>query len=303
MTRASARAFRTLTGIAALALTVPLVACSSEGESTEERPAVGAEAASETGATSAGSGTATDSLPDAVLGTAPPPAGKDVRYFEGDSAAKGYLATPDGEGPYPAVILIHEWNGLVDRVRQVADAMSDQGYVALAADLYSGRTGSSREENMALVREVRDKPDYVIANLDAAQRWLRDRDDVAGGVATMGWCFGGGVALSYALGGAEHEGTAIFYGSLVTDPDSLAAIDHPIYGTFAENDQGIPPERVEQFVDALREAGVENDVHVYDAVGHGFWLWVDEDPEARREPASDAWRRLKAYLERTIGGA
>ncbi|MDX1623077.1 MAG: dienelactone hydrolase family protein [Gemmatimonadota bacterium] len=242
-----------------------------------------------------------ESLPAAVLGTAPPPRGEGVRYFPADSATVGYLSLPEGEGPHPAVILIHEWNGLVDRIRQVADAMADEGYVALAADLYSGRTGSNREENMALVRETRSRPERIVANLDAARGFLEGRDDVDGRIATMGWCFGGGVALSYALGGERHEGTAIFYGSLVTDPDALAAIDHPIYGTFAEMDRGIPPEEVERFVAALREAGVESDVHVYDGVGHGFWLWVDEDPDARRAPALDAWRRLLRYLSRTIG--
>ncbi|MBW3660778.1 MAG: dienelactone hydrolase family protein [Gemmatimonadetes bacterium] len=140
----------------------------------------------------------------------------------------------------------------------------------------------------------------MIANLDAAQEFLRDRGDVTGKIATLGWCFGGGVALSYALGGDRHDGTAIFYGSLVTDPDTLAAIDHPIYGTFGAMDRGIPPEEVERFVTALREAGIENDVHVYDEVGHGFWLWVEEDPATRRAPALDAWRRLMDYLERTL---
>jgi carboxymethylenebutenolidase len=141
----------------------------------------------------------------------------------------------------------------------------------------------------------------VIANLDAAAGYLRTRDGVTGKVATMGWCFGGGIALSYALGGEHHDGTAMFYGSLVTDPDSLAALDHPIYGTFAGQDDGIPPSDVERFVNALREAGIENDVHVYDPVEHGFWLWVDRDPETNLAPAADAWRRLKAYLERTTG--
>lgn len=242
-----------------------------------------------------------DSLPDALLGTAPPPRGEDVRYFPDDSATTGYLIAPEGDGSRPAVILIHEWDGLNDRIRQVADALAAEGYVALAADLYSGRTGGNREENMALVRETRARPGRVVANLDAAQRFLRRREDVDGRIATMGWCFGGGVALSYALGGERHEGTAIFYGSLVTDPASLATIDHPVYGTFAEMDRGIPPAEVERFVAALREVGVENDVHVYDDVDHGFWLWVDEDPERRRRPALDAWRRLRGYLARTIG--
>lgn len=242
-----------------------------------------------------------DSVPAAILGEAPPPRGEPARYFPTDPATTGYLVAPDGQGPFPAVILIHEWDGLNDRVRQVADAFADEGYVALAADLYSGRAGSNPEENRALTQEVRSDLPTVIANLDAAATFVRGREDVTGKVATMGWCFGGGIALSYALGGEHHDGTAIFYGSLVTDPDSLAAIDHPIYGTFAGQDDGIPPSEVERFVDALRQAGIENEVHVYDAVDHGFWLWVDRDPERNLEPAADAWRRLLAYLERTIG--
>jgi dienelactone hydrolase len=73
-----------------------------------------------------------------------------------------------------------------------------------------------------------------------------------------------------------------------------------VYGTFAENDGGIPVEAVDAFVTALREAGLPNDVHVYDDVDHGFWLHVDQDPETRSEPALDAWQRLKAYLDRTL---
>ena len=223
-----------------------------------------------------------------------------MAYCPDDEATRGDLAVPEGVGPFPAVILIHEWNGLVDRIRQMADAMAAEGYVALAADMYSGRTGSNQQENRALVGETQSDPARMIANLDAAARFLRGRDDVTGRVAAMGWCYGGGVALSYAIGGEEHEGTAIFYGSLVTDPEILGAIHHEIYGTFAEMDGGIPPETVNEFVDALRSVGVENDVHVYDEVNHGFWLRVDQDSDLREEPALDAWARLKAYLRRAL---
>ncbi len=239
-------------------------------------------------------------IPDAILGKAAPPRGEDLAYFDSDPSTVGYIVAPDGEGPFPAVVLIHEWNGLVDRVRQVADALADEGYVALAADMYSSRIGTNRDENMALMQEAQADPDRVIANLDAAVSYLRGRDDVTGKVAAMGWCFGGGVALSFALGGESHEGTAIFYGRLIEDPDVLASIDHPVYGTFAELDGGIPPDQVNRFAAALRTAGVENDIHIYDDVNHGFWLWVDRDPETATAPAADAWTRLKAYLARVL---
>ena len=237
-------------------------------------------------------------IPPALLGEAGPPAGETLTYH---GEAKGYLALPEGAGPHPSVILIHEWNGLVERVRQVTDAFAAEGYVALAADLYSGRTGANPQENMALVRETLADPDAIIANLDAAAAYLDRRPDTTGKVAAIGWCYGGGVALSYALGSERHDATAIFYGRLLDDPEQLKKIRHEVYGTFAGQDRGIPVEAVDRFVEALRAAGVENDVHIYDPVKHGFWLYVDRDPEVNRGPAVDAWQRLKAYLKRTLG--
>lgn len=242
-----------------------------------------------------------DALPPALLGKAPALRGESVAYFGDDPAARGYLTLPTGPGPFGAVILVHEWNGLVDRIREVADALAAEGYVALAADLYSGRTGSGRDENMALVGETLAQPDRIIANLDAAAGFLRARSDVSGKIATVGWCYGGGVALSYAIGGENHDATAIFYGRLVDDPEKLAGIHHEIYGTFARLDQGPSPAQVDAFVSALRAAKIENDVHIYDDVNHGFWLHVDQDPAVRTKPAQDAWRRLKAYFARTLG--
>ncbi len=244
--------------------------------------------------------TAESAIPDAILGSAPPPQGEHVGYFSADTATRGYLAVPEGDGPFPSLVLIHEWNGLVDRVRQVADAFAAEGYVALAVDLYSGRTGSSSDENRALTQEVRSDEATMIANIDEAARFLRARSDVTGKVAAMGWCFGGGVALSVALGGENHEGTAIFYGSLVEDPDMLSSITHEVYGTFAALDRGIPPDQVNRFQAALREIGIENDIHIYDDVNHGFWLRVDQDRERREAAALDAWQRLKAYLGRVL---
>ncbi len=243
--------------------------------------------------------TAEDAVPDAILGKGAPPSGTAVNYFDGDPKAQGYLAEPSNPGPHGAVVLIHEWNGLVDRVKQVADAFAAEGYVALAADLYSGRTGANPQENMALVQETLAKPDQIVANLDAAVKYLKARKDVTGKVAAIGWCYGGGVALSFALGNDNHEGTAIFYGSLLNDPEEMKKIHHEVYGTFAGLDQRITPAEVKKFVDALRAAGVPNDVHVYEDVQHGFWLYVDRDRE-NLEPALSAWQRLKAYLKRTV---
>ena len=110
------------------------------------------------------------------------------------------------------------------------------------------------------------------------------------------------MALSFGLDGNNHDATAIFYGRLVDDPEMLASMDHEVYGTFARLDSGPSPEQVTAFEGALRSAGIENDLHIYDDVNHGFWLRIDEDPNLRSTAGLDAWERLKAYLDRTLGG-
>lgn len=274
--------------VALLAVAVLLTGCSGADDSMDDNSAEPAMGAS------------TTALPASILGQAGPLRGEAVSYVDGDEQTVGYLSVPEGEGPFPALIIVHEWNGLVDRVREVADDLADEGYVTLAADLYAGRTGSSAEENMALVQESMADMPGVVANLNAAMAYLRARPDVTGRVGTMGWCFGGGIALSFGLDGDNHEATAIFYGRLVDDPEVLARMDHEVYGTFAREDSGPSPEQVDAFAAALDAAGIENDLHIYDDVDHGFWLRVDGDTENRTGPARDAWERLKAYLDRTL---
>lgn len=280
--------------LVALAL---LVACGAPAEEAQQEPAAQPE-----GPRVALAPTGPEEMPPAILGAGGPLEGTDVAYFSADPAARGYLAVPEGPGPFPALVIVHEWNGLVDRVRQLADDLAAEGYVTLAADLFSGQTGSTPEENVALVRASQADMPTVIANLDSAVAYLRSRPDVTGRVGAMGWCFGGGIALSFGLDGVNHEATAIFYGALVDDPARLAGLDHEVYGTFAREDSGPSPEQVAAFETALRSAGVEHDLHIYDDVDHGFWLRVEGDMANRAEPGLDAWQRLKAYLDRTLGG-
>jgi carboxymethylenebutenolidase len=239
-------------------------------------------------------------LPTAIVGQGGALGGSDLRYVPGDTLSTGYLAVPEGEGPFPALVIVHEWNGLVDRIRQVADDFAAEGYVTLAVDLYEGRTGSSSAENIALMNEVNGDREKMLRNFAAAVSHLKARPDVSGRVGAMGWCFGGGVALSFGLDGENHEATAIFYGQLVEDPARLSALGHEVYGTFGQLDNGPSPEQVEAFERALEAAGIDHDLHIYDDVGHGFWLRVDEAPDVRTAPALDAWERLKAYLDRTL---
>jgi carboxymethylenebutenolidase len=143
-------------------------------------------------------------------------------------------------------------------------------------------------------------PDQIIRNLNAALATLKARPDVPGQVATIGWCYGGGIALSFALGGDNHDGTAIFYGRLLNDPEVLKQVQHEVYGTFAGLDRGPSVEQVSAFVTGLRTAGIDNDIHIYDNVQHGFWLHVDRDRDRNQAPAEHAWGRLLNYLDRML---
>ncbi len=280
-----------------LLLTFAVACAETSGEGSASR---GAEMSSAQGPRVAIAPTAPGEMPPAIVGNGGALEGESVRYVSGDAATTGYLAVPEGDGPFPALIIIHEWNGLVDRVREVADDFAAEGYVTLAADLYGGQTGSNAEENVALMSAATADMSSVVANLNSAMAFLKDRPDVTGRVGAMGWCFGGGIALSFGLDGDDHDATAIFYGRLVDDPAVLAGMDHEVYGTFARLDQGPSPDQVEAFETALRSAGIENDLHIYDDVNHGFWLRIDQDSETRSTAGLDAWQRLKAYLDRTL---
>ena len=281
----------------ALILTAVVLACTPAGE---EMSTAG-ETESAVGPRVASAPTGPGEMPPAIIGQGGALEGADLQYLDSDPSTVGYLSVPEGEGPFPALVIIHEWDGLVDRVREVADDFAAEGYITLAADLYAGQTGSNPDENITLMQAASADMPKVVNNLNAAVAYLKARSDVTGRVGAMGWCFGGGMALSFGLDGNNHDATAIFYGRLVDDPEVLASMDHEVYGTFARLDSGPSPEQVTAFQGALRSAGIENDLHIYDDVNHGFWLRIDEDPNLRSTAGLDAWERLKAYLDRTLG--
>ena len=280
----------------AIVLTVAVLACAPAADDMSQ----GAQSEAPPGPRVALAPTGPGQLPPSIIGEGGELQGSDVQYLTGNPSTVGYLAVPEGQGPFPALVIIHEWNGLVDRVRQVADDFAAEGYVTLAADLYAGQIGTTPDENIQLMQAASGDMPTVVANLDAAVAYLKARPDVTGRVGAMGWCFGGGIALSFGLDGANHDATAIFYGRLVDDPQVLASMDHEVYGTFARLDSGPSPEQVEGFETALRAAGIENDLHIHDDVNHGFWLRIDGNPDLRTSAAVDAWERLKAYLDRTL---
>jgi len=231
----------------------------------------------------------------AKLGESSTAEGKMVSYATvSGREVSGYLAQPTGaETGNSAIIVIHEWWGLNDNIRMMADKLAGDGYTALAVDLYYGKVAESPDSAGTYARSVNEKE--AIDNLSQAYKYLSNKQD-AGKVGVIGWCFGGGWSLQTALAHPDElDAAVIYYGRLVTDPGQLEKLQMPVLGIFGGKDQSIPPKTVKQFEAALNEAGVNNSIYIYDGAGHAF-----ANPSGTRyvkEAAEDAWQKTTSFLE------
>jgi len=219
---------------------------------------------------------------------------KTVSYKSGDETVQGVLYTPAGKGPFPALIVIHEWWGLNDWVKDQAVKLADQGYETLAIDLYRGKVATTPEMAHEIMRGVPE--DRAKRDLHAAFAFLQSQPNVRKDrIGAIGWCMGGGYALDVALQEPALAADVINYGHLATDPDSIKKINAPILGLFGAQDQGITPDDVHKFGDALNKLGKKADIKIYDDAGHGFQNPNNKDGY-RAADAADAWKRTTDFL-------
>ena len=219
---------------------------------------------------------------------------KPVSYKSGDETVQGILYTPEGKGPFPAIVVIHEWWGLNDWVKEQASKLADQGYVALAVDLSRGKVATTPEMAHEIMRGVPE--DRAARDLRSAVAFLREQSSVKKDrVGSIGWCMGGGYSLQTALEVPDLTATVINYGHLVTEPASLEKIHAPILGLFGGKDQGITPDDVAKFEAAMKKLGKKIEVKEYPEAGHGF-----ENPNNkaayRPDDTADAWKRTVDFL-------
>jgi carboxymethylenebutenolidase len=215
------------------------------------------------------------------------PSGRDV------SAA---WAAP-AAGKAPALLLVHEWWGLNDQIKAVAAECARLGYGALAVDLYGGKAAANGDAATAksLVSSVKDGE--ASETLAAWIDWLRASSAVDGGVATLGWCFGGGWSLAASLL-RPVEATVVYYGRVDRTADELRRLKGPVLGHFAERDPNINHEMVAGFEAAMKEAGKPYEVYWYEA-DHAF-----ANPTTARYDEADAklaWSRTLAFLKTALG--
>jgi carboxymethylenebutenolidase len=200
-----------------------------------------------------------------------------VTFPSGDSTAQGLLYLPQGAGPHPALIVIHEWWGLNDWIKQEA-----AGYAA-----------------HELMRGL--PQDQGVRDLTSAFTYLESRKDVKHNlIGAVGWCMGGGYALQLAIAAPSLKAVAINYGALATDKADLAKIHAAVLGNFGGQDHGITPDSVHAFEAAMQSLGKPVDTKIYPQSGHAF-----ENPNNaagyRADDAADALARMDSFFAEKLG--
>ena len=208
---------------------------------------------------------------------------------------KAAFARPQGQAR-GSILLIHEWWGLNDQIKSVAAEFANQGYSALAADLYRGYVAETRPDARALMKSVDAK--IATETLTLWVKWLRENGPAGGKVATIGWCFGGGWSLNASLA-TPVDATIVYYGRVNKTAEDVSTLKGPVLGHFATQDEWINKEMVSGFEAAMDAAGKSYTNHWYDAQ-HAF-----ANPTSARydeEDAALAWQRTLAFLEQHLAG-
>jgi len=221
-----------------------------------------------------------------------------VQFPSGTETVSGFLAMPEKPGRYPALVVVHEWWGLTDWVKEQAQKLAEQGYIALAVDLYKGQVTTDPEVAHELMRGL--PQDRAVSDLKAGFAYLATRKDVdRDHIGSIGWCMGGGYALQLAIHEPHLAACVVNYGALPTDPNDIQQIFAPVLGSFGANDRGITPTDVQGFEKTMRGMNRRIDVKIYDGAGHGFENSTNT-AGYRPDAAADAWARTLAFLGKAM---
>jgi len=222
----------------------------------------------------------------------------EVSYRSGNETVHAILYKPAGDGPFPALVVIHEWWGLNDWVKQQADLYAQLGYVALAIDLYRGQVATTPDEAHEIMRGVPE--DRAQRDLLAATAYLRSLETVnPKHVGAIGWCMGGGYALDLAVADPKLRVAVINYGHLATDDATLKKIHADILGIFGGQDRGIPPASVKKFEAQMKALHKKVEIHIFPDAGHAF-----ENPNNkqgyRKDDAEQAEKIAEEFLAKNL---
>ncbi len=213
-----------------------------------------------------------------------------VEFPSNGTTTPGFLARPEGDGPFPGVIVIQEWWGLNDNIKDIAQRFANEGFAAFAPDLYHGTVVDEPDEAMKLMMQL--DINRASHELVKATEYLAEEPYIKGrGIGAVGFCMGGGLAMTLACDTPLIQAVAPFYGAAPEPIDRVQSIQGPIAATYAENDPWFGPEVREKLGQALGEHNKTFDIKVYPGTSHGFFN--DTRPEVFDKKASDdAWRRV-----------
>ena len=223
--------------------------------------------------------------------------GEIVEFPSNGTSGQGYLATP-ASGSGPGVIVVQEWWGLVDHIKDVCDRFAAEGFVALAPDLYRGQSASEPDEAGKLMMQM--NIDEASKDLSGAVDFLDARSE-GDGVGVVGFCMGGAVALYLATKrGDKVKATVPFYGVIGWIQPEWSGLGGPIQGHYAEQDDFASPDAVASLVKQVEAEGGQIEAFTYPGTEHAFFN--DTRPEVHDAAASQqAWERSLAFLREHLG--
>ena len=238
---------------------------------------------------------------------APQPAqlrGEMVEYKSGEMMIPAYLSRPKTRRVAPgSVLVIHEVFGLNEHIKSIADRISSEGFVALAPNFFvrAPEPPPKDASDMAALRKAASSipPEASLKDMVAGLEYLRTLGGVRPRFSSVGFCMGGGFSYRLATANAKgFAGAVIFYGR--TPLELVPQVSAPLLGNFGALDTGIPPEKVKEWEDALKKAGKQADIKIYDGAGHGFFN--DTRPQAyHAAAAADAWQRTLKFFRERLG--
>jgi carboxymethylenebutenolidase len=216
-----------------------------------------------------------------------------------DDLVKGHFVFPeDMVETLPAIILVHEWWGLNDEFRALADRIAAEGFVVLAVDLYGGETAKTPPDARKLMLKIVENPQFAAENLRQACDWV---SATAGAtqVGVVGYGFGGGWSLNAAMALPDQlDAAVIFYGQVSDNEQDLAPIAAPLLGFFGDADNTIPLDAVHSFELALQNLDKTFEIEIYPGAGGGFASPRNRNFDANLE--AESWRKMLQFLRENL---
>ena len=223
---------------------------------------------------------------------------REVSYQSGAETVHAFLYSPPGDGPFPALVVVHEWWGLNDWVKEQASKYADQGYVTLAIDLYRGKVATTPDEAHQIMRGVPE--DRAQRDLLAATRFLRSQGNVlTKRVGVIGWCMGGGYALDLAVADPKLKAAVINYGHLASEKSTVRKIHASVLGIFGGQDHGITVNDIRKFETQMETMGKHVEIKIYPDAGHGFENPNNKDGY-RQQDTEDAEKLTAEFLKKNL---